>query len=95
VKQSTSRRPLAIGDHIHGYCGGYFGRDHYKCGVVEAIGPDWVVFRTVLNWREDRGAYAATGPNVLIDLAEYRNNKECSFFDMYHIDRCMGEKVEW
>jgi hypothetical protein len=90
---STDRKPLAIGDRVHGYCGGYFGRDHYKCGVVEAIGPDWVVFRTAETWREDRGAYSATGPNILIELAEYRDNEECSFFDKYNSDRCIGEVV--
>jgi len=40
-----SRCPLAVGDIIHGYAYGAFGRDHYHCVRVEAVGPDWIVAR--------------------------------------------------
>ena len=38
-------RPLSIGDVIHGFAQGAFGRDHYHCVRIEAIGPDWIVAR--------------------------------------------------
>ncbi|MEU1800846.1 hypothetical protein [Streptomyces sp. NPDC019937] len=38
-------RPLAIGDEIHGFAYGAFGRDHYDCVRIEAVGPDWIVAR--------------------------------------------------
>ncbi|MFE9850355.1 hypothetical protein ACFYPN_16295 [Streptomyces sp. NPDC005576] len=38
-------RPLAVGDVIHGFAHGAFGRDHYHCVRVEAVGPDWIVAR--------------------------------------------------
>lgn len=37
--------PLRVGDIIHGHVGGYFGRDHYECARIEAIGADWIVAR--------------------------------------------------
>ncbi|ARX81566.1 hypothetical protein SMD44_00964 [Streptomyces alboflavus] len=38
-------RPLAVGDVIHGFAHGAFGRDHYDCVRIEAVGPDWIVAR--------------------------------------------------
>ncbi|GES27861.1 hypothetical protein AB0G60_02935 [Streptomyces angustmyceticus] len=38
-------RPLAVGDAIHGFAYGAFGRDHYHCVHIEAVGPDWIVAR--------------------------------------------------
>lgn len=38
---------LQVGQVLHGYCGGYFGRDSYECRRVEAVGFDWVVCRRV------------------------------------------------
>lgn len=37
--------PLQIGEIIHGFCGGAFGRDSRKCRRVEALGADWAVTR--------------------------------------------------
>jgi hypothetical protein len=37
--------PFRLGDIIHGFCGGAFGRDSYNCRRVEAVGADWVVTR--------------------------------------------------
>lgn len=37
--------PLAVGDVIHGFAFGVFGRDHYHCVRIEAVGPDWIVVR--------------------------------------------------
>jgi hypothetical protein len=38
-----TRRPLAVGDVIHGHASGAFGRDHEGCVRIEAVGPDWIV----------------------------------------------------
>jgi hypothetical protein len=35
----------AVGDVLHGFCGGAFGRDSYDCRLVEATGHDWIVTR--------------------------------------------------
>lgn len=37
-----------VGDVIHGFCGGVFGRGSYACRRVEAVGPDWIVTRNGL-----------------------------------------------
>ncbi|MFD4788267.1 hypothetical protein ACFWN1_14650 [Streptomyces sp. NPDC058459] len=39
------RLPLAVGDIVHGFAYGAFGRDHYDCVRIEAVGPDWIVAR--------------------------------------------------
>lgn len=38
-------QPLARGDVLHGFASGVFGRDHYNCCRIEAVGPDWIVAR--------------------------------------------------
>ncbi|MFD7554153.1 hypothetical protein ACFV9E_06385 [Streptomyces sp. NPDC059835] len=43
-------RPLAVGDVIHGFAHGAFGRDHYHCVRIEAVGPDWIVARPDVDW---------------------------------------------
>ncbi|MFJ2110633.1 hypothetical protein ACIOEX_01670 [Streptomyces sp. NPDC087850] len=48
----TCTAPIAVGDVIHGFAYGAFGRDHYHCVRVEAIGPDWIVARDPGNERE-------------------------------------------
>ena len=30
-------RPIQIGDELHGYCGGYFGRDGFACATGPGI----------------------------------------------------------
>lgn len=57
--------PLAVGDVLHGFCGGAFGRDHYECSRVEALGSDWVVVRG-----DDTGIGFASGQPQR--LTEYR-----------------------
>lgn len=37
-------RPL-VGQRVHGFASGLFGRDSYECRRVEAVGLDWVVTR--------------------------------------------------
>ncbi|MHC3427218.1 hypothetical protein [Streptomyces sp. DT18] len=45
MPQPASPRPLAVGDVIHGFAYGAFGRDHYDCVRIAAVGPDWIVAR--------------------------------------------------
>jgi hypothetical protein len=45
VRTPNMARPLDVGDVIHGFAHGAFGRDHYNCVRVEAVGPDWIVAR--------------------------------------------------
>ena len=65
---SESERALLIGDVLHGFCGGAFGRDSYDCRRVEAIGADWIVTRSLT-----RGSPEFTrGPEIHRNLAKYR-----------------------
>lgn len=45
-----SAAPLTVGDVIHGFAEGAFGRDSYQCRRVEAVGPDWIVTRDSLGF---------------------------------------------
>jgi hypothetical protein len=67
--RTNSPRPLAVGDVIDGYCGGYFG-DSYGRKVVEHLGRGYVVLReddvpmlstldhdTLIFWRDHGGKY--------------------------------------
>lgn len=65
-------RPLAVGDVLHGFCGGYFGRDHYDCCVIEAVGSDWIVTRDLDRDRGGTGLDFASGREGLVQLRQYR-----------------------
>lgn len=62
-----SARPLAVGDRLHGFCGGLFGRDSFGCRTVEARGADWVVIR-----EDDGTPDAALSLESLEALEAYR-----------------------
>lgn len=62
-----TKEPLRVGDVLHGYCGGAFGRDSYECKRVEAIGADWVICRTV------GGQYPTVAFHPSPQLVEYRD----------------------
>jgi hypothetical protein len=69
---------LAVGQVLHGYCGGYFGRNSHECRRVEAVGFDWVVARRI-----DRPAIAefAEGMGIHDKLEGYTKTTgdcECS-----------------
>lgn len=61
-------RPLARGDVLHGYASGVFGRDHYDCCRIEAVGPDWIVARD-----EDGDLSFACGTESLRSLQRTRD----------------------
>jgi hypothetical protein len=67
VESSTNDRPLAVGDMLHGYCGGMFGRDHLRCARVEAFGGDWAVVRNALGHLS-----FASGAGITNWLRDYR-----------------------
>jgi hypothetical protein len=58
---------LVVGDVVHGFCQGVFGRDHYTCSVIEALGPDWVVVRD-----PNGDLDFAAGHDSLATLAQHR-----------------------
>ena len=72
---------IHVGDRLHGYCGGYFGRDHYTCGTVEAVGLDWIVLRC-----DDYGkphVAVTSGHDIHTQMLEYRQNdpaQPCPFY---------------
>lgn len=68
--------PLALGDVLHGFCGGHFGRDHYDCARVEAIAPDWLVARD-----QDGDLSFAAGASNLRALRSYRTQSEWCLAD--------------
>lgn len=64
--------PLKIGDVIHGFAQGGFGRDHYDCVRIEAAGPDWIVARAA-----DDGLSFASGERSLRHLIKVRDEDGC------------------
>lgn len=70
----TARRPLAPGDTVHGFAYGAFGRDHYHCVRIEAVGPDWVVARDPDDG--DGGAECASGTRLL-QLVQQARDEPC------------------
>jgi hypothetical protein len=66
------RRPLAVGDVIHGFAQGGFGRDHYDCTRIEAAGPDWIVARD-----KDGDLSFAAGERSLRHLMMVRDTDRC------------------
>lgn len=75
---STSR-PLAVGDVIHGFAQGGFGRDHYDCVRIEAAGRDWIVARDA-----DGDVSFASGERSLKHLIRVRDEDA----DKCPEDRC-------
>lgn len=67
-----SPRPLGIGDVIHGFAQGGFGRDHYDCVKIEAAGRDWIVARDA-----DGDVSFASGERSLRHLIMVRDTDPC------------------
>lgn len=67
----TDTRPLAVGDVIHGFAHGVFGRDHYHCVRIEAVGSDWIVARDPDD--DTHEPSFATGARTLDLCAEVRD----------------------
>lgn len=68
--QGAASGPVRVGDVVHGHLNGFFGRDHYDCARVEAVGADWAVIRTF-----DGVAVTGTGAGVAAKLAEARDGE--------------------
>jgi hypothetical protein len=77
--------PLRIGDLIHGYAEGAFGRDFYKCARVEAIATDWVVVRDLDGTPWFAGAEGDRGFMKRIETArrdgDYPHSIQCPMYD--------------
>lgn len=58
------------GDRVHGFAGGYFGRDSYTCRTVEYIGPDYVVLRS-----DNEAPMLASTRNAELALSKYGERK--------------------
>lgn len=78
----SSPKPLAVGDVIHGFTQGAFGRDHYDCVKIEAAGRDWIVARDA-----DGHTSFASGERSLKHLIMVRDSDPCPE------DECPVEKV--
>lgn len=63
---------FSVGDEIHGFAGGAFGRDSYDCRVVEAVGRDWIVTRNTNAEPE-----FASGESVLHAARSYDDRSYC------------------
>jgi hypothetical protein len=62
-----------VGDAIHGFAGGYFGRDSYECRLVEAVGKDWIVTRNTVGQVE-----LARGSNIVYIYGRRDDRSFCS-----------------
>lgn len=74
AEAGVTRKPwVKAGDVIHGFCGGYFGRDATSCKRVEGVGEngDWVIARGVDGWQA-RVPFLAKGPGVAEYLRHFR-----------------------
>jgi hypothetical protein len=70
--------PLAVGDIIHGFAEGAFGRDSYTCRKIEAVGRDWIVVR---NEYGDVGICSGRDSLILCQRNRHRNQFDdcCGF----------------
>ena len=67
------KNPFDVGDMIHGFAAGYFGRDSYACRRVEALGPDWIVTRN------ERGALEFVGGEEVQNVYHFCDDRSfCS-----------------
>lgn len=65
-------RPLAVGDVLHNFSCGVFGRDHYECVRIEETGPDWI--RAVDRYGSSTNV---RGCRALTILMKHRDEDKC------------------
>lgn len=66
--------PIQPGAIVHGFCNGFFGRDHYQCMVTEMVAPDWIVFRGLRDYKPVM-LYLEPGIDWAKMLAEWRADR--------------------
>jgi hypothetical protein len=79
--KSEQRKPLAVGDMVHGFCQGFFGRDHYDCMQIIETGPDWVLLQSA-GVEDSVHSMRLDGFQRLIDLMDLRDmqaEKGCEY----------------
>lgn len=74
-----------VGDVIHGFASGYFGRDSYDCRYVEAVGKDWLVTRNT------QGRVELISKS---DADRILDPNDLSFCEPYEGDRCPFRRDE-
>ncbi|MFJ6238970.1 hypothetical protein ACIQH0_33365 [Streptomyces griseus] len=73
---TPASRPLAVGDNVHGFAHGAFGRDHHRCVRIEAVGPDWIVARAPDAITDHHGPAFTSGQSSL-ELAREARDEPC------------------
>lgn len=69
---AQNMRPLSVGDVIHGFAQGAFGRDHYDCVKIAWTGPDWIQAVSA-----DGVKVTASGYQDLVFLMRVRDEEKC------------------
>lgn len=81
-KCKQEKKVFAVGDVIHGFCGGHFGRDSYSCKKVEHIGPDYIVFRILNDWGAGGVTiYSGTQEEIYSSLSEYMEKPDSEYYE--------------
>lgn len=70
-------RPIAVGDEIHGFARGLFGRDSYQCKIVAAVGDNWAKLAS----EDGMTAFYMDQVEDLIKLMEVRDEVRCPHED--------------
>lgn len=69
---AQDRKPLSVGDVIHGFAQGAFGRDHYDCVKISLTGPEWIQAVSA-----DGVKVSAEGYRDLLFLMQVRDEGKC------------------
>ncbi|MGW5989477.1 hypothetical protein ACWFRT_13865 [Streptomyces anulatus] len=91
---SQANRPLAVGDGIHGFAHGAFGRDHHRCVRIEAAGPDWIVARAPDAITDHDGPSFVSGQSSL-ELVREARDEPCPEGSDCNLLRHQGPLTEW
>lgn len=70
---AQEHRPLAVGDVLHNFSCGVFGRDHYECVRIVRTGDDWIE-------AENKYGHSvqARGYRSLVLLMKHRDEAKCT-----------------
>ncbi|MFW3477428.1 hypothetical protein [Streptomyces microflavus] len=91
---APASRPLAVGDGIHGFAHGAFGRDHHHCVRIEAVGRDWIVARDP-GAASDQGGLAFASGQSDLELVREARDEPCPEGSDCHLLRHQAPLTEW